>query len=326
MFGFARPRAATSAPTSAPRASGTASARVSVVVPLYNHAAYIAEAVRSVLAQDAWVREVVVIDDGSTDKSAAVMRKLAADEPRIRFQVQLNQGAHATLNTALAQCDGEYLAILNSDDAWVEGRLAALLAALDADRGAGIAWSLLTCMDDTGRKVDNAWYEAAWQFYRQGGDVAAALLNGNFVMTTSNLLMRRDVWAAVGPFAALRYTHDLDWILRALALSTRAACVDTPLLRYRVHARNTIAEDHAAVRAEWALTAAAYLTLLWDRADPPPIDWGHAEAVSSVLRTHLLDRAVTPCMAYLRREGAGRLDRSALLSDHVFRSRLAGWV
>ncbi len=296
------------------------------MVPLYNHAAYIAEAVRSVLAQGAWVREVVVIDDGSTDKSAAIMKKLAAADPRIRFQVQSNQGAHATLNTALALCDGEYLAILNSDDAWGEGRLAALFAALDADRGAGVAWSLLTCMDGAGRKIESAWYEAALRFYREGRDLAAALLNGNFVMTTSNLVMRRDVWAAVGPFAPLRYTHDLDWILRALALGTRTACVDTPLLRYRVHAHNTIAEDHAAVRAEWAVTAAAYLTLLWDRDDAPPIDWVHAEAISSVLRTHLLDRAVTPCMAYLRREGAGRLDRSALLSDRAFRSRLAGWV
>jgi len=181
-------------------------------------------------------------------------------------------------------------------------------------------------MDEGGGKVGNAWYEAALQFYRDGGDLGAALLNGNFVMTTSNLVMRRTAWEAVGPFAALRYAHDLGWVLRALALGVRAAFVEAPLLRYRIHARNTIAEDHRGVRAEWAATAASYLTVLWDRPGAGGIDWDHAATVQEVLRTHELLRGVAPCMAYLRREGAVGLDRSGLLGDGAFRSRLAGWV
>jgi len=201
-----------------------------------------------------------------------------------------------------------------------------LVAALDADPAAGMAWSLVRCMDAAGGDVANEWYESALQFYRGGGDLGAALLNGNFVMTTSNLVLRRAAWQAVGPFAALRYTHDLDWVLRALALGVRAAFVEAPLLRYRIHARNTIAEDHWGVRAEWAASAAAYLTVLWDRPGAGAIDWDHAALVQEVLRTHELQRAVAPCMAYLRREGACGLDRSGMFGDAAFRARLTGWV
>ena len=96
---------------------------VSVVVPLYNHAEYIAGAIESALAQGAVLRELVVIDDGSTDGSDEAMRRLARRDARIRFRRQANRGAAATLNAAVAACSGAYVAILNSDDAWLPGRL-----------------------------------------------------------------------------------------------------------------------------------------------------------------------------------------------------------
>ena len=300
--------------------------RVSVVVPLYNHAGYIAEAVASILAQGRLVQEIIVLDDGSTDASAAIMLDLALQDRRIRFERQANQGAHAAINAALALCSGEFLAILNSDDAWLPGRLAALVAAMDADPGAGVAGSGLRFMDGGSTEIGNAWYDAALKFHRDGADLAVALLNGNFLMTTSNLLIRREALAAVGPFAALRYGHDLDWLLRALALGQRVTLVEAPLLRYRIHASNTIAEDHAGVRAEWAIAAAAYLTMLWDRPGASPPDWDHAAAAMAVLHRHELDRAAAPCMAYLRRTGAAGLDRSPLLSDAAFVARVKGWV
>jgi len=303
-----------------------ATPRVSVVVPLYNHAGYIAEAVASILAQGRLVHEIVVLDDGSTDGSAVVMQGLARQDPRLRFERQANRGAHAAINAAVALCSGELVAILNSDDAWLPGRLAALVAALDADPTAGMASSGLRFMDGKGAEIENAWYEAALGFHLAGAELGVALLNGNFVMTTSNLLIRREALAAVGPFAALRYVHDLDWLLRALALGQRLALVKTPLLRYRIHASNTIAEDHAGVRAEWAIAAAAYLALLWHRPHAPPIDWDHAGAAQAVLRRHELDRAATLCMAYLRRGGVFGLDRSELLGDEAFRARVKGWV
>ncbi len=297
--------------------------RVSVAIPLYNHESYVADALRSVLAQGTIVREVVVVDDGSRDGGADAVAQLAQADERIRLIRQENRGAHAALARALAECDGELLAILNSDDAWSPGRLAALAAALDAEPSAGFAVSGLDFMDGAGQPVDNDWQRAALQFHTEGAELGVALLNGNFVMTTSNLLVRRTCWDAVGPFAALRYAHDLDWMLRALALGHRMVRVEAPLMRYRMHASNTISEDHRRVREEWAIVAGAWLTALWDRHGAAPIDWRQAAASASVLRRHELDRAVTLVMAYLRREGAPTLDRSQLLDDAGFRKELA---
>jgi glycosyltransferase involved in cell wall biosynthesis len=305
-------------------------ARVSVVVPLYNHAGYIEAAIDSALAQGEVLREVVVIDDGSTDRSATVMERLARRDARIRFRGQANQGSSATINAGLRDCTGEFVAILNSDDAYLPGRLAALVRALDADPGAGIAASGIAFMDGEGRAVTNAWYAEALAF-RAGHGLGTALVNGNFLMTTSNFLFRRALVDAVGGFAALRYTQDLDFALRALALGHGIVRLDETLLRYRIHAHNTISEDHRQVRAEWAAAAAAYLTLLWDRPGAVEPDWDDAADMEQVLQRHELSRAVHLCMAYLRRHcsdpaALGRLDRAPFLADAGFRARLAGWA
>ena len=304
--------------------------RVSAVVPLYNHAEYIEAAIDSALAQGEVLRELVVIDDGSTDGSAQVMERLARRDPRIRFRSQANQGAAATLNAGLRDCSGDYVAILNSDDAWLPGRLEALVLALEAAPGAAIAASGIAFMDGQGAPVANAWHEAALAF-RAGRGMATALVNGNFLVSTSNFLFPRALVAEIGGFAALRYAHDLDFALRALALGHGIVLLDAALLRYRVHGRNTIAEDHRGVRAEWAAAAAAYLTLRWERPGAPEPDWDEAAAIEDVLRRHELSRAVHLCMAWLRRRGPdeaapGRLDRVPLLADAAFRARLAGWA
>lgn len=321
----------------APRSLGTTSAvtgvgagRVSVVVPLYNHARYIEAAIDSALAQGAVLREIIVIDDGSTDNSATVMARLAKRDTRIGFRTQANQGASATINAGMRECSGDYIAILNSDDAYLPGRLEALVWALDVDRTAAIAASGIAFMDAQGAPIANSWYAEALAF-RAGHNMATALVNGNFLMTTSNFLFRRNLPEVIGDFAALRYTHDLDFALRALALGHGIALLDDTLLRYRIHATNTIAEDHRKVRAEWAAAAAAYLTLAWERVGAPEPDWDAAAEMEGVLQRHELSRAVHLCMAHLRRHcehprERGRLDRAAVLRDEGFRTRLAEWA
>jgi glycosyltransferase involved in cell wall biosynthesis len=297
-----------------------------VVVPLYNHAAYIGVAIDSVLAQGEVVREVVVIDDGSTDDSPRVMQELARRDARIRFRRQANQGAHATINAGLRDCGGDFVAILNSDDAWLPGRLDALALLLDATPDAALAASGIAFMDGSGAAIGNDWYRDALAFHQAGADLGTALVNANLLMTTSNFLLRRNLLAHTGDFAALRYAHDLDFALRLLALGHGIVFSTDVLLRYRQHGSNTISEDHRKVRAEWAACAAAYLTLLWDRPGAPEPDWNAAAATEEVLRRHELTRAVGPCMAYLRRHGGGRLDTGPLLADEAFRARMLEWV
>jgi glycosyltransferase involved in cell wall biosynthesis len=120
-----------------------AEGRVSVVVPLYNHERFIAQAVESVIAQGELVGEIVVIDDGSCDDSVAVMQGLRKTDPRIIFWSQPNRGAHAAINAGVQRAGCDLLAILNSDDVYAPDRLATLVAALDSDPAADIAiWPL----------------------------------------------------------------------------------------------------------------------------------------------------------------------------------------
>ena len=181
-------------------------------------------------------------------------------------------------------------------------------------------------MDGDGAPAENPWYEEALVFYRESSDLGTALVNGNFLMTTSNLAFRRGLLDRIGLFAPLRYAHDLDFMLRALARGRRfALLLDEPLLSYRVHASNTIKEDHGAVRLEWAAVAAAYLDALL--AAPGPVDWTKLQALGAVLERHALLRGVQLCLAHLRRHPAGgTLEHAPMLADEEFRAALRAGV
>jgi glycosyltransferase involved in cell wall biosynthesis len=296
--------------------------RVSVVIPLYNHARFIAEAVESAIAQGDLVREIVVVDDGSIDESAVIMQRLCDRESRIVFWSQPNRGAHAAINAGLQRATGDLVAILNSDDAYLPDRLPALVATLASEPAADIAASGLVFVNEAGEAIDNPWYEAARGFYRSCGDLATALINGNFLMTTSNYLFRRSLLDEVGLFAPLRYMHDVDFGLRAIASGKRFALVDKPMLRYRMHSGNTIREDHGQVRMEWAVVAASFLASRWGRGQRGPIDWNQMIGVTDVLQRHQLLRAVQLCLMYLSHHPSDTLERSPLLADQEFRSAL----
>lgn len=299
---------------------------VSVVVPLYNHERYIADAVRSALGQGPVLREVVVVDDGSTDASVQALQAACGDDPRVVLCSQPNRGAHAAINAGLLRATGDVLCILNSDDVYAPGRLAQLAAALDADPAVDLAATGLRFIDGNGAPVGNPWHEEALAFHQASGDLGTALVNGNFLMTTSNFAFRRALLDKIGLFAPLRYTHDLDFVLRALAQGCHAALLlDQPLLSYRLHPSNTIKEDHGAVRMEWAATAAAYIHALL--AAPGPVDWARLDALGAVLERHLLLRAVQLCLAHLRRHpGSTTLEHAPMLADEGFRSVLRGCV
>jgi GT2 family glycosyltransferase len=125
------------------------------------------------------------------------------------------------------------LAILNSDDLYHPERLLGCLAVLETDPGAAIVATGISFVDERGNAIRYPWYEAC-SFYEEIGDLALALVNGNFLMTTSNIVARRAVFDEVGVFDDLRYTHDLDFFLRLLVHGRRLALLRRSLLTYRV--------------------------------------------------------------------------------------------
>src|SRR3712207_3437086 len=106
-----------------------ASARVSVVVPSYNHAAFVEKSLRSIFRQTLHPAKLLVIDDGSADDSPRVIEKTMRDCPfPCEFISRANRGLCATLNEGLGKTGGEYFAYLGSDDLWLPDFLAARVA------------------------------------------------------------------------------------------------------------------------------------------------------------------------------------------------------
>ena len=94
---------------------------ISVIIPLYNKASSIERTLRSVLGQRVLPREVIVVDDGSTDDSASIVERI--DSPLVRLLRQENRGVSAARNRAMAEASGRWVALLDGDDCWEEDYL-----------------------------------------------------------------------------------------------------------------------------------------------------------------------------------------------------------
>ena len=123
--------------------------RVSVVIPLYNKAPYIAAAVRSVLAQTVTDFEVIVVDDGSLDDSAEIVERF--DDPRLRLVRQENQGESAARNKGVALAGSGLMAFLDADDEWTPSHLEVLLRLAGRFPGAGILATAYKIVSPDGR-------------------------------------------------------------------------------------------------------------------------------------------------------------------------------
>lgn len=251
---------------------------ISVVIPSYNHAEYVGEAVASVLTEAAADLEVVVIDDGSTDASRERLTALA-DDPRVRVELQDNRGAHAALNRGCGLARGRLIFILNSDDAFHPDRIARLTARLDAAPNSALAGSFIEVIDGDGASlgVKRAWRTlppwpppTAGPLLSELGDARLALLETNWLSTTSNMAFPAALVREHGlQFLPLRYAHDWDFALAACRHGS-VELVEEPLVRYRVHGANTIGEGadegRAVMRFEIMWVVARHAAVLLRRS------------------------------------------------------------
>ena len=178
--------------------------QVSVIIPAYNHERFIATTVDSVLRQTHADLELIVIDDGSTDRTGAIVQ--AIKDPRIKYLYQNNQDAYNALNKGIALATGDFVAILNSDDVYAPNRLERLLR-LQKETNAQCLFTDVIPIDDEGRALSdpefgwNIWHQKNRDFYFKCHDLYTAFLKGNFMVTTSNLFLTHKAAATVGPFA-----------------------------------------------------------------------------------------------------------------------------
>lgn len=242
---------------------------VSVLMPVYNHEAYVRLAVESVLGQTYSNLELIVIDDASRDGSWDVLQKF--NDERVRFYRQYtNRGAHATLNRALGLAKGEIVAIINSDDIYYQNRLKSAISLLIAEPAIGAVVTYYDFLDDSGNVIQDATSVAAdfpdvalglGESHEQINEIemqTLSLLARNYYHTTSNLVIRRNVIDQVGPFRSFRYVHDHDFFLR-LSIRYPVRMIKESLLGYRIHTTNTLTECAAASVSETAAMLAEFM-------------------------------------------------------------------
>ena len=241
---------------------------VSVLMPAYNHAPYVRAAVESVLGQTYGNLEFIAIDDASSDTTWEVLQTFTDARLRL-YRHEANQGAHATLNEALALAKGEIIAIINSDDVHYPERLQKAVSCLAGNQSLGACFSRYDFIDETGGVVrDSA--SLARDFPDAARDLGSAakvlechelqvlsLLARNYLHTTSNLVCRRQVFEHIGQFRGFRYVHDHDFFLR-LCQRYPIEIIHESLLGYRFHATNTLAESAVASVAETAAMLAEF--------------------------------------------------------------------
>ena len=232
---------------------------VSVVMPVYNHARFLSQALDSLVAQTRQPGELVAIDDGSTDDSAAILAGWARTAPfPVTLVRQQNAGAHAALNRGLALSRGEIVALINSDDAFAPERIERLAGRLDADHA--LVFSGVELVDDDGVPARSTYArELAGRLVEvdQLQELLHVLVRHNPAVSTGNLVFRRELVDAVGGFAPFRVCHDWDFLLAA-TFSTRVATESRPLYVYRLHDANTFAGATLAGRLESEMLLAAF--------------------------------------------------------------------
>jgi glycosyltransferase involved in cell wall biosynthesis len=224
---------------------------ISVVMPVYNHEKYVEQALNSILNQTYPNLEIIIIDDGSKDKSCAKIEETLEKwnrqphqlKRKIEFIKQENRGAHNTINRGLTMAQGEWLTILNSDDYFHLDRIDILLQQTQASK-AEISFTYVLGIDEKNQSLpDNhwwvRWYEGVrFDLFSAAPTVGFMLLEHNFAVSTGNLFFSRHLFEKVGLFKDLKLAHDLDFILRTISL-TEPLLIKENLYFYRIHSHNT---------------------------------------------------------------------------------------
>jgi glycosyltransferase involved in cell wall biosynthesis len=221
--------------------------KVSVVIPAYNSENLIAETIESVFNQTYQNYEIIAVDDGSTDGTLNVLRRYT---PRVKVLTKQNGGPASARNLAIQNSSGEYIAFLDNDDLWVEGKLEEQVAFLDSHTDIGLLFSeaLMFSQENGERRIlRKIGYTVDPTFY--------LLLFGNFIPSCT-VVIRRACVDKVGLLnESLIGTDDYEYWMR-IARAFPMAAIPKPLAYYRIHEGNYLG-DGRHIEKELSLTLAA---------------------------------------------------------------------
>jgi glycosyltransferase involved in cell wall biosynthesis len=204
--------------------------KVSVIIPTYNRRDYLKEALDSVLWQSFRDFEIIVIDDGSNDGTREMIQEVYGSS--IKYIWQENQGESVARNRGLEAAQGEYIALLDSDDRWLKEKLTKQVKYLNENPIPGMVYSQAWIIDGTGKRIEgDPW---GIELYNDGIDLESLVFN-NRISGPSSTLIRRSVINKVGEFDSnIRYGEDWDLWLR-IAKHFGIALIEEPMVEVRRH-------------------------------------------------------------------------------------------
>lgn len=278
---------------------------VSVVLPVYNGEAYIREAVESILAQTFGDFELIVINDGSKDRSGEILRELAARDPRVVLVERPNAGLVTTLNEGIARARGEFIARMDADDVARPERFALQHARLIAEPELGVLGSFIQIIDKVGSFIRLGDYPVC------PAETAQFLEHGCPVAHPTVMMRREAVLKAGGYRKVFSHCEDYDLWLRISELGYRIANLPHPLLNYRMHGANVSAVHREAQELGSIVARLAHRARKAGLPDPidgvEEIQAGLIEAVPAHLR-----QDVDAAFFVLRHAHLSLADQSAL--------------
>ena len=217
---------------------------VSVIMPSFNAERYIAESIDSVMAQTVEDLELIVVDDGSSDATAAVAAARQRRDPRIRlFPQNANRGPAYARNVGIGHARGEMIAFLDSDDAWRPDKTEKQVAAMERCR-ADICYTGYERRREGRRRVTVVSVPASVQY--------RTILGHNPIACSTSMVRKATCGAARMPL--IRLQHDHGYWLELLRTGLRTAVgVNEPLVSYRVRRGSLSANKLAAALYSWKL-------------------------------------------------------------------------
>ncbi|PIG95297.1 glycosyltransferase [Gloeocapsopsis sp. IPPAS B-1203] len=180
---------------------------VSIIIPAYNAEKTILTTIKSIQKQTCSNFELIVIDDGSTDKTCELLSTLS--EPKLKVFSYKNGGLPVARNRGITHARGDYITFIDADDLWTPDKLELQLAALQESSEAGAAYSWTVFIDEEEKLL----YAGKPLFFE--GNIYPHLLVENFICSGSNILVRRQFIESTGEFdASLKSAEDWDYNIR----------------------------------------------------------------------------------------------------------------
>lgn len=230
--------------------------RISVVIPVRNGEKYLSQAIESVLVQTHRDLELLIVDDGSTDSTAAIIRRCASRDSRVRCLSQENRGVAASANRGLEEARGEWVARLDCDDVFLPGKLERQSAFIRKNPDARIVGTLGCFINNAGRVLGLV--STGGPFTKAEFEDMAARGEPVFFIHSSTLMHRETMLAIGGYREQFAQAEDVDLWLRMAEKGHLLLKMPEPLLMYRLHGESLTMSRNAEQRLHhrWAAACA----------------------------------------------------------------------